>query len=80
MQLNPAKCTFGVTSIKFLGHLITKRGIEVNPGQIQAIQNLKAPTTQKEVQELVGRLIVLSHFISRLIDRYKPIFTLLKRK
>lgn len=49
MQLNPAKCTFGVTSIKFLGHLITKRAIEVNPGQIQAIQNMKALTTQKEV-------------------------------
>lgn len=80
MQLNLAKCTFGVTSRKFLRHLITKRGIEVNLDQIQAIQNMKAPTTQKEVQELVGRLIALSNFISRLTDRYKPIFTLLKRK
>ncbi|XP_026397065.1 uncharacterized protein LOC113291786 [Papaver somniferum] len=31
MKINPAKCTFGVTSGKFLGYLVTKRGIEVDP-------------------------------------------------
>ena len=31
MQLNPAKCAFEVFSGQFLGHIITKRGIEANP-------------------------------------------------
>ena len=31
MKLNPAKCTFGVTSGEFLGYIVTKRGIEANP-------------------------------------------------
>ena len=31
MKLNPAKCTFAVTSGEFLGYIVTKRGIEANP-------------------------------------------------
>ena len=31
MRLNPAKCTFGVQAGKFLGFLLTSRGIEANP-------------------------------------------------
>ena len=31
VKLNPEKCTFGVASSKFLGYLVTQRGIEVNP-------------------------------------------------
>ena len=34
LRLNVAKCTFGVSSGKFLGHLVTRRGIESNPKQI----------------------------------------------
>ena len=29
--LNASKCSFGVGSIKFLGYMVTYRGIEVNP-------------------------------------------------
>jgi len=31
VRLNPEKCTFGVASRKFLGYLVTQRGIEANP-------------------------------------------------
>ncbi|KAL0402299.1 UNVERIFIED_CONTAM: Polyprotein P3 [Sesamum latifolium] len=34
MKLNPSKCTFGVRGGKFLGYLISHRGIEVNPEKI----------------------------------------------
>ena len=34
MKLNPAKCVFGVSSGKFLGHLVSRRGIEANPEKI----------------------------------------------
>lgn len=34
MKVNPEKCTFGVTSGKFLGYLMTKRGIQVDPANI----------------------------------------------
>ena len=40
LRLNASKCSFGVRLGKFLGYLVTHRGIEVNPNQIKAINNL----------------------------------------
>ena len=40
LQLNAFKCSFGVKLGKFLGYLVTHRGIEVNPDQIKAINNI----------------------------------------
>ena len=37
MKLNPPKCVFGVSSGKFLGFMVTQRGIESNPIQLRAI-------------------------------------------
>ena len=37
MKLNPLKCAFGVSSGKFLGFMVTERGIEANPIQLKAI-------------------------------------------
>jgi hypothetical protein len=37
MKLNPAKCAFGVSSGKFLGYMVSSRGIEANPEKIQVI-------------------------------------------
>ncbi|KAL2247804.1 UNVERIFIED_CONTAM: Retrovirus-related Pol polyprotein from transposon [Sesamum indicum] len=53
MKLNPDKCTFGVTGGKFLGYMISERGIEANPEKIQAIMGLRSPSSIKEaLQEL----------------------------
>ena len=41
LHLNASKCSFGVGSNKFLGYMVTHRGIEVNPDQIKAINDLK---------------------------------------
>lgn len=43
MKLNPSKCSFGVAADKFLGYLVTKRVIEINPDQVQSINNLGRP-------------------------------------
>ena len=43
LRLNASKCSFGVGSGKFLGYMVTHRGIEVNPDQIKAINDLKLP-------------------------------------
>ena len=54
LKLNASKCAFGVSSGKFLGHLVTRREIEVDPDQITALQSLQSPRTTKEVQKLTG--------------------------
>nr|XP_016456464.1 PREDICTED: uncharacterized protein LOC107780436 [Nicotiana tabacum] len=47
MKLNLRKCTFGVSSGKFLGFLVSQRGIEVNPKQIKAIEGILEILTSK---------------------------------
>ena len=79
MKLNPAKCTFGVSSGKFLGHLISRWGIEANPKKIHAIINMGSPRTTKEVQSLAGRVAALNRFVSRATDRCLPFFKILRK-
>ena len=56
LRLNASKCSFGVGSGKFLGYMVTYRGIEVNPDQIKAIHSLQSPRNPKEVQKLTGMI------------------------
>ena len=48
LRLNAFKCSFGVGSGKFLGYMVTHRGIEVNPDQIKAIKICELLRTQKK--------------------------------
>ena len=54
MKLNPAKCAFGVSARRFLGFMMTQRGIEANLSQLKAILESPAPSSRKEVQQLTG--------------------------
>jgi len=56
LKLNPEKCVFGVEAGKFLGFLLTERGIEANPEKCAAIIAMRSPVSIKEVQQLTGRM------------------------
>ena len=47
--LNATKCSFGVGSSKFLDYKVTHHGIEIDPDQIKAINDLQPPWNPKEV-------------------------------
>ena len=79
LRLNASKCSFGVGSGKFLGYMVTHRGIEVNLDQIRAIQSLQPPRNPKEVQKLTGMIAALNRFISCSADRCRPVFLLLHK-
>ena len=79
LRLNASKCSFGVVSGKFLGYMVTHRGIEVNPDQIKAINNLQPPRNPKEVHKLTRMIAVLNRFISRSVDKCRPFFLLLHK-
>jgi hypothetical protein len=78
MKLNPTKCAFGVQSGKFLGYMLTQRGIEANPEKVKAILDLQLPTTVREVQRLTGRLAALGRFLARSGDKCLPFYETLK--
>ena len=49
LRLNPKKCIFGVNSRKSLGHIVSERGIEVDPDKIKAIQEMPLPKIEKDI-------------------------------
>ncbi|GKU95478.1 hypothetical protein SLEP1_g8835 [Rubroshorea leprosula] len=77
MRLNPAKCIFGVESGKFLGFMVSRRGIEVNPEKIRAIAEMEPPKSIKDIQRLTGRVAALHRFISRSADKCLPFFKIM---
>ena len=79
MKLNPGKCAFGVTAGKFLGFMVSQRGIEANPDKIRAIIEMKPPRNVKEVQSLNGKVATLNTFVSRAMDKCLPFFRTLKK-
>ena len=56
MMLNPTKCAYDVGLCKFLGLMVSKRGIEANPDKIKVIIDMKAPTSLKKFKKLTGGL------------------------
>ena len=79
MKLNPNKCTFGVIAGKFLGFMMSQRGIEVNLEKVRAIMELEPPRTVKEVQSLNGKIAALNRFVSRATDKCLPFFRTLRK-
>ena len=79
MKLNPSKCVFGVTAGKFLGFIVSQRGIEVNPEKVRAILELELPRTVKAVQSLNGKVAALNKFVSKATDKCLPFFRVLKK-
>jgi len=78
LKLNPDKCVFGVEAGKFLGFLLTERGIEANPGKCATIIGMRSPTNMKEVQQLTRRMVALSRFLLASGDKRYPYFQCLK--
>jgi len=80
MRLNPEKCVFGVPAGKFLGFMLTARGIEANPDKCAAIIEMRSPKNLKEVQRLMGRLTSLARFLPRLTEKVRPILKIMRKQ
>nr|GEU41443.1 hypothetical protein [Tanacetum cinerariifolium]GEU62796.1 hypothetical protein [Tanacetum cinerariifolium] len=69
MKLNPNKCSFGVEDGKFLGYMVTSKGIRANPRKTKALADLQSLRTLKEMQSLSGKLVDLNWFLAKSAER-----------
>ena len=79
MKLNPSKCAFGVALGKFLGFMVSHKGIEANLEKIKAILDMKPPQNIKEIQFLIEQVAALNRFVSKATDKCLPFFRVLKK-
>ena len=79
MKLNPSKCAFGVSVGKFLGFMVSQRGIEVSSDQVKAVMQTLPPRSKKELQRLTGKLVALGCFITRFTDELRHFFLAIRK-
>ena len=69
----------GLPAEKFLGFMVSQRGIEVNPEKIRAIVELAPLKRAKKVQNLNGKIAALNRFVSRATDKCLPFFCVVEK-
>jgi hypothetical protein len=64
-----SKCAFLIREDHFLGHMVNKKGIHVDPANIEEIKNWEAPKSPIEVHQFLG----LSGYYRRFIENFSKI-------
>ena len=78
MRLNPTKYAFGVSTGKFLGFMVTQKGIQVDSNKIKIVIETLVPSSKKELQHLTSHLAALGCFIACFTDKLRSCFLTLK--
>nr|XP_037275468.1 uncharacterized protein LOC119168167 [Rhipicephalus microplus] len=79
ITLNASKCSFGVSSVKFLGVVVSASGISADPDKVSAIVNMKPPTDTHGVRRFLGMLNHIGRFLPNLSAVTTPIRLLLNK-
>jgi hypothetical protein len=73
------KCSFGSIEVEYLGHIVSRYGVKVDPKNIQAMQEWSHPTTLKHLRGFLG----LNGYYKKFFNHYgkiaKPLTNLLKK-
>lgn len=69
LKLSPEKCKFFQTSVKYLGHIVSEKGVETDPDEILALKSWPIPKTLKELKSFLG----FAGYYRRFIKGYSAI-------
>ena len=77
-RLKQEKCAFLTSSVEYLGHIISKEGVQPLPSKVTAIKKAPAPKNQQELRSFLGLLNYYGKFIPNLSTLLHPLNTLLQ--
>ena len=77
--LNPNKFLFAMNEDKLLGHIVSTKGVRIDPRRVEAIQTLYFPRSKKEVQSFLGKINFIIRFIPNFVELVKHITTMLRK-
>lgn len=80
MLLNAEKCQFGRTKIKFLGHVISHDGLEVDRERVSDLLNIPPPSTVTELRKALGAFAYLHRYIPGFCDIAQPLYNLINER
>jgi hypothetical protein len=64
---------------KLLGHIVSAKGVMIDPNRVEEIQTLSLPRSRKEVQAFLGKINFLRRFVSNFVEMVKLITTMLRK-
>ena len=73
LKLKPSKCNLLQREVLFLGHLVSRSGVQPNPKLIESVVEWKAPTNGKEVQQYLGLVNYYRRFVPAFSDIAAPL-------
>ena len=73
LRLKPSKCKFFKSKVNYLGHIVSKKGIETDPKKIEAIEKWPVPKMVTEVRSFLGFTNYYHKFIPRYAQVAKPL-------
>lgn len=79
LTLNREKCHFCRPELKFLGYVVNRSGIAVDPSKVEAIVNLAPPRTVKEVRRVIGMITWYRRYVKDFSDVIAPLTGLLRK-
>ncbi|MFN9981037.1 MAG: hypothetical protein ACK53Y_14010, partial [bacterium] len=78
LTINPAKCVFAVSSLKFLGHMVDEAGITPLPKHVATVQDCPPPADIKQLQRFLGLINFYRRFLPAVARTLQPLTDLLK--
>ena len=79
LRVREGKCELFTSSIEYLGHRISSRGVQPLPEKVKAILSAPAPTNQSELKAFVGLVTYYARFIHHRADVMSPLYELLRK-
>jgi hypothetical protein len=76
--LKQSKCSFGASKVKYLGHIVGKEGVKVDPKKIEAMQEWPCPNTLKILSGFLGLAGYYRKFVKNYGNIVAPLTALLK--
>ena len=80
LKLKPSKCEFFRTRISYLGHIVSKDGIETDPKKVKAIKNWPVPISVTDVRSFLGFTNHYHRFFRGYVQIAKPLYKLISGK
>ena len=80
LRLNPDKFRFKVSAVRWMGHVLSDKGLQVDPAKVQAITDLPVPTSVVELKRFLGMVGYLSRFVPNISEVLAPLRQLTQHK
>ena len=80
LTLKKSKCTFEVSSVEYLGHIIDAKGLHPSESKVRAIRDAPSPTNITELKSFLGLLNYYHKFLPNLATTLAPLHQLLHKE